>query len=236
MSARIRAPHVFWCTAIRRSLRSARRSFRHRQRASQPSVVVVHAESDARGYPLINPRRQASVGIERAVARNQFLASLGARHGAIRLNNPSRKISEWNKTAPKCAMNAKNSEYARYLCVFRKIAYRITSCGSTGNKCTEVSTESTAYYLCELLLRPCCRSSVWHGRTPAVGRVEFRHGQGYFSGLFAQIFLVDHAILANDERHDSRVPVFRGVGQNGEAAVIFPFTGHLAGGSDSNSR
>ena len=43
-----------------------------------------------------------------------------------------------------------------------------------------------------------------HDRPPAVRWVDFCHGQGYVPGLFAQIFLVDRAILTSDKRHDSK--------------------------------
>ncbi len=43
--------------------------------------------------------------------------------------------------------------------------------------------------------------------TPAIAGVEFRHAFGDFSGLFTQVFLVDNAVFADDERHNSRISV-----------------------------
>src|SRR5262249_6230573 len=69
-----------------------------------------------------------------------------------------------------------------------------------------------------LLLSARCRTGTRHGRTPAVGRVDSRHTQGNILSILAQVLLVDHAILADQERHDSGVPEFAGEGQDGEVA------------------
>src|SRR6185369_5763405 len=86
-------------------------------------------------------------------------------------------------------------------------------------------SEAGARRNARLLPNARCGAGVRHGRTPAIVRGKFGHSQGYVGGLFAKVLLVDHAILADDERHQSRVAVFRGVGKNGETALCFSFGG-----------
>ncbi len=52
---------------------------------------------------------------------------------------------------------------------------------------------------------------------PSVSRVVFRRSRRDFGGLLSQVFLVHYSVLAYQERHDSRIPVFRGIRKNGEA-------------------
>src|SRR6516164_1491742 len=60
-----------------------------------------------------------------------------------------------------------------------------------------------------------------NGWTPALAWVVFRNRAALACGLFAQILLVNDAILSDKERHDARVPVVHRVGQNGESASHF---------------
>src|SRR6202007_539669 len=53
---------------------------------------------------------------------------------------------------------------------------------------------------------------------PAVAWVVIRHSYGNIGGLFAEIFLVDGTVFIDDEGHDSRIPVFGGVGEKGKPA------------------
>src|ERR1700761_2751743 len=66
-----------------------------------------------------------------------------------------------------------------------------------------------------------CSLSGWfsadHG-LPVVARVIVRHGQSQRARRLAEIFLIDGAVLADEEGHDARIPVFRGIGQNGKTA------------------
>src|SRR5215469_1662849 len=57
-----------------------------------------------------------------------------------------------------------------------------------------------------------------NGWTPALAWVVFRNCGALVCGLFAQIPLVNDAILSNKERHDACVPVFHWIRQNGEPA------------------
>src|SRR6516165_12641859 len=60
-----------------------------------------------------------------------------------------------------------------------------------------------------------------NGWTPALAWVVFRNRAALVGALFAQILLVNDTVLSNKERHDTRVPVFHWIRQNGEPACHF---------------
>src|SRR5260221_4858441 len=53
---------------------------------------------------------------------------------------------------------------------------------------------------------------------PSISRVVFRRIRRDFCSLLSQVFLVHNTVLAYQERHDSRIPVFDGICKNREAA------------------
>ena len=63
----------------------------------------------------------------------------------------------------------------------------------------------------------CMRQGLVRTRPRAVALI-LGHLLRYFRGLFAKIFLIDHAGLIDDESHDSAGPIFRGIRDKTEAA------------------
>src|SRR5205807_3746004 len=53
---------------------------------------------------------------------------------------------------------------------------------------------------------------------PSIARIVFRDACCNIGSLFPQIFLIDGTVLADDEGHDSRIPISGWVGENCEAA------------------
>src|SRR4029077_10393910 len=72
------------------------------------------------------------------------------------------------------------------------------------------------------LILLCSEESRLNRRRPAVARIVIPHGSSHFGCLFAQIFLVEHAVLANDTHHDFPTPASRGIRDNAKPA------GHLS--------
>src|SRR5215472_3718914 len=66
----------------------------------------------------------------------------------------------------------------------------------------------------------CRNSGTWrlNGRSPALTGVVFRHRGTLVGRLFAQIPLVNDAVLADDKGHDPCVSVFHWIRQDGESA------------------
>jgi hypothetical protein len=61
---------------------------------------------------------------------------------------------------------------------------------------------------------------MWRRRNPPFDRADLRHGQSFVGAVFAEILLVDFPIFADEERHDSGILVFRGVGENSEVTGL----------------
>src|SRR5208337_1328950 len=57
---------------------------------------------------------------------------------------------------------------------------------------------------------------------PALVGVELGHGGGHVAGRLAQVLLIHHAVLVDDEGHDARIAVLRGLWDYGKSA------GHLS--------
>jgi len=57
---------------------------------------------------------------------------------------------------------------------------------------------------------------------PALVRVELGHRGGDVAGRLAEVFLIHHAVLVDDEGHDARIAVLRGLCDYGKSA------GHLS--------